>query len=154
MILAVVGRYAERERRPSRAREPKGASRAICDELEHPMLALQHSIGNRAVAGLARSLLLRQPDGQQAPQELHDVPIGRPPPAEVPATDLAAAGSPPATVTYTGPPAATAAAPTTAPTTAAAPTNAQAPAPDPAQAAPQTPASTTRPHRRHEHPAQ
>jgi hypothetical protein len=123
-------------------RETKSGRRESRDEIEHPMLALQHSIGNRAVAELARSMLLRQPDGQAAPQELHDVPIGQPPPAQVPATDLAAAGSPPPTVTYTGPPVATAAAPTTAPTTPAAPSTAQAPAPDPAQTAPQTPAPT------------
>ncbi len=135
--------YAERERRPPRSRESKGLGRATRDELEHPMLALQHSIGNRAVAGLARSLLLRQPDGHAAPQELHDVPIGQPPPTQVPAADLASAGgSPPATVTYTGPPAAAA---TTAPTTPAAPSTAQAPAPDPAQAPAQTPAATPAP---------
>ncbi len=107
------------------------------------MLGLQHSLGNRAVAGLARSLLLRQPGGQQAPTELHDVPIGQPPPTQVPAADLASAGgSPPSTVTYTGPPAATAAAPTTAPTTPAAPSTAQPPAPDPAQTPGTTPAPT------------
>ena len=101
---AVVARYAERERRSPRSRESKDVGRATRDELDHPMLALQHSIGNRAVAGLARSLLLRQPDGQAAPQELHDVPIGQPPPTQVPAADLASGGgSPPATVTYTGP---------------------------------------------------
>ena len=140
---AVVARYAERERRSPRSRESKDVGRATCDELEHPILALQHSIGNRAVAGLARSLLLRQPDGQAAPQELHDVPIGQPPPTQVPAADLASGGgSPPATVTYTGSPAA---APTTAPTTPAAPSTAQAPAPDPAQAPAPTPTTTPAP---------
>jgi hypothetical protein len=96
-------RYA-RERRTDRPRGLRGEGRAL--EPSHPLLALQRSAGNRAVAGLlARSALQRQNGGGGGgqPGGVSDVPIGQPPPVTVSPGEVAAGPqAPPGNVTYTG----------------------------------------------------
>ena len=129
-------------RQAMRSGTPTPRRRAPALGREHPLLELQQSAGNRAVAGLvanpsrspalARALLLREgpASGGAAPGGIQDVPIGQPPPVTVGPGEIAAGPSaPPNTVTYTG------ASSTSTPTAAPAPST-----PAPAGAQPAAPA--------------
>ncbi|HEY4346859.1 MAG TPA: hypothetical protein VGM80_04660 [Gaiellaceae bacterium] len=139
--------------------EARSSRRPASREIEHPLLELQRSAGNRAIASLVadpsrspallRALLQRDgPTGPGGQGGVQDVPIGQPAPAQVSQAELAA-GTPnvPNTVTYTGagagPSAASAGTPAPAPqapaTTGVVPASTPAPATTPTTA----PATTT-----------
>ena len=93
-------RVYARDRRRDRLREPDTLRELAAAAPDHPILKLQRAAGNRAVA-----LLLREPQasgGAGQPGGVQNVPIGRPPAAQVSPTEAGKGGTPPGNVAFTG----------------------------------------------------